>query len=352
MDVVANHDLFMRRCHTLALLGLGHVAPNPLVGCVIVKNGEIVGEGYHHQYGHRHAEVDAISSVKDQSQLIGATLYVNLEPCNHHGKTPPCTEAIIAAGISKVMVGNVDPNPLVAGSGIDFLKNNGLEVTSGILERHGMFLNRRFFTFHTKKRPYVILKWANSNDGFMAPDESVRQKNRQPYWISNEKSRFMVQKWRGEEQAIMVGKKTVESDDPALTCRYPNGKNPIRIIIDPKLSLSKEYKVFSNHDKVIVLNQKYNSLKGNCQYLIFEHRNAQSILSALYHVGIQSVLVEGGSNTLSFFLLENLWDECRVFTGKGNLGAGIKAPNLHLEKSESLDIEGDELDIYVNKKAN
>ncbi len=352
MDTVANHDLFMRRCHTLATLGSGHVAPNPLVGCVIVKNGAIIGEGYHRKYGGPHAEVDAIMSVKNRSQLKGATLYVNLEPCNHHGKTPPCTESIIDAGISEVIIGNVDPNPIVSGSGIAFLKSKGLNVFTGVLEQDGLFLNRRFFTYHLKKRPYVILKWAKSKDGYIAPDASFRKNTIGPYWISNEKSRLLVQKWRGEEQAIMVGKGTIEADDPSLTCRYPNGENPIRIIIDPELSLGKRYKVFSDSGKVIVLNLKMSAHDGNCHYLKFEHRNAQSILKALYQEGIQSVIVEGGTNTLSFFIEENLWDESRVFTGQSIFNSGIKSPVLRFKASDTLAIDGDVLGLYLNKSAN
>lgn len=347
-----NHELLMRRCFTLASLGLGQTAPNPLVGCVIVKDGEIIGEGFHRKYGEQHAEVNAMSNVKDQSKLLGSTIYVNLEPCNHHGKTPPCTESVVKAGVSKVIISNVDPNPLVAGSGIRYLTDKGIEVITGVCDQEGAYLNRRFLVYHKHKRPYVILKWAQTSDGFIAPVDSSRKISMEPFWISCETSRLLVHKWRSEEQSILVGRKTIEMDNPALTCRYPGGINPIRIAIDPDLKIKKSKQIFDRPGRVIVLNRLRSETSENIQYLKFKNSNARSVLDALYQEGIQSVLVEGGTHTIKQFIQEDLWDECRIFTSPNKLEKGIKSPIINRKPDDTIEISDDRLDLYLNKRHN
>jgi len=342
---------YMRRCFELASRGLGHVAPNPMVGCVIVKNGEIIAEGYHKKFGDHHAEIDALlkldkPNAKDMHDLV---MYVSLEPCNHHGKTPPCTEAIIKSGIPKVVVSNLDPNPLVSGSGIERLKSSGLVVNHGILKEEGAFLNRRFFMFHQKKRPYIILKWASSADGFMAPTANVRSKEKQPFWISSESSRKLVQQWRAEEQAIMVGKNTVIEDNPRLTSRFPGGNNPIRIIIDPELSLNSEFQVFHEQGSVLVLNNKVEVIRDNVAYLRFKKNDLEDMLHVLYRSGIQSVIVEGGKFTLERFIETGLWDESRVFNAPHDLTSGLPAPSINGKPDFTEKIEEDVLQVFYNK---
>lgn len=352
MVTAQNHEILMRRCFTLASLGLGQTAPNPLVGCVIVKDGEIIGEGFHRKFGERHAEVDAMSNVKEQSMLVGSTIYVNLEPCNHHGKTPPCTEAVVKAGVSKVIISNVDPNPLVAGSGIRYLKERGVEVVTGVCDQEGAYLNRRFLVYHKQKRPYVILKWAQTSDGFIAPLDSLRKNSLEPFWISCETSRLLVHKWRSEEQSILVGRKTIEMDNPALTCRYPGGINPIRIAIDPELKIAKSKRIFDRPGRVIVLNRLKSEISENIQYLKLQLTNAYSVLDTLYQQGIQSVLVEGGTHTIMQFIQDNLWDECRIFTSPTKLEKGIKSPSIKREPDDTIEVSNDRLDLYLNKMLN
>lgn len=343
--------MYMRRCFELASRGAGHVAPNPMVGCVIVKNGDIIAEGYHKNFGGPHAEIDALKNFKNNNSidLHNAVMYVSLEPCNHYGKTPPCNEAIIKSGISKVIVSNLDPNPLVSGRGLERLKSAGLDVGHGILQDEGAFLNRRFFAFHQKKRPYVILKWATSADGIMAPLAKLRNPEKQPFWISSDSSRKLVQKWRAEEHAILVGKNTVLEDNPRLTCRYPGGKNPIRIIIDSNLSLSKEFRVFQEQGRVIVLNNKLDSKTDYIEYLRFNSNDLGDLLHSLYRSGIQSLIVEGGKFTLEKFIESDLWDESRVFTAPHELHNGLAAPSIKVKPFLTEKIDVDTLQIFYNK---
>ncbi|MGR6086752.1 MAG: bifunctional diaminohydroxyphosphoribosylaminopyrimidine deaminase/5-amino-6-(5-phosphoribosylamino)uracil reductase RibD [Arcticibacter sp.] len=341
----------MRRCFELASRGMGHVAPNPLVGCVIVKNGEIIAEGYHKIWGGHHAEINALQNFNRLNPIdkLDAVMYVNLEPCNHHGKTPPCTEAIIKSGISKVVVSNLDPNPLVSGSGIERLGSSEIDVTHGILQDEGAFLNRRFFAFHQKRRPYIILKWATSADGFMAPLAKMRKSEKQPFWISSESSRKLVQKWRAEEHAILVGKNTILEDNARLTTRHPGGKNPIRIIIDPTLSLSKEFQVFQEQGRVLVLNNKQDSILNELEYLRFKKNDLDDLLHVLYNTGIQSLIVEGGKFTLDQFIESGLWDEARVFTAPHNLNSGIASPSIKGNPFKTEKIDVDTLQMFYNK---
>jgi diaminohydroxyphosphoribosylaminopyrimidine deaminase/5-amino-6-(5-phosphoribosylamino)uracil reductase len=334
--VVKIHEKYMKRCIELAENGLGTTYPNPLVGSVIVHNNTIIGEGWHRKAGESHAEVNAVNSVTDRSLLKNATIYVSLEPCSHFGKTPPCCDLIIDHGIPNVVIGTVDPNIKVAGNGIKKLIEAGKNVTVGILENECLELNRRFFTFHEKKRPYIILKWAESQDGFIAPSSKEK---RQPLWITNEFSRQLVHKWRSEEQAILVGTQTVIDDNPTLTVRNWEGENPIRIVLDQNNRISKESHIFDNQSKTIV----YTAADIN-----FQKNIGIQITTRLYDGNIQSVIIEGGRQTLQTFIDENFWDEARVFKGTVFLGNGTKAPLLNSKWKRRQAILNDELLIFRN----
>jgi diaminohydroxyphosphoribosylaminopyrimidine deaminase/5-amino-6-(5-phosphoribosylamino)uracil reductase len=300
-----------------------------MVGCVIVHNNSIIGEGFTSPYGGNHAEVNAIASVKDKSLLEKATLYVTLEPCSHFGKTPPCSDLIIKHNIPKVVIGTIDTHSKVAGKGIEKLKNAGCNVVVGVLEDACKKHHKRFFTFHNKQRPYIILKWAETTDGFIAPLTKEEQK---PVWITNTYSRQLVHKWRSEEQAILVGTNTVLQDNPSLTVRDWTGTNPIRVVLDKNETLSKAYKVFNNEAQTIVV----------------KDTSAQSICKALYDAEINSVIIEGGSKTLQLFIDSGVWDEARVFTGQTMFKEGIKAPNFTGKLISEENIKNDILRIYEN----
>jgi diaminohydroxyphosphoribosylaminopyrimidine deaminase/5-amino-6-(5-phosphoribosylamino)uracil reductase len=342
------HEKYMSRCIALAKNGLGTTYPNPMVGSVIVFEDKIIGEGWHKKAGGPHAEVNAVNSVKDKSLLAKATIYVSLEPCSHFGKTPPCCDLIIKNKIPNVVVGTVDPFSEVAGNGIKKLIEAGVHVTVGILEEECNELNKRFFTFHQKKKPYIILKWAQSQDGFIAPFEKKEQK---PVWISNTYSRQLTHKWRTEEQAILVGTQTVIDDNPKLNARDWQGNNPIRIILDQNNRIPKENAVFDNQVKTIVFTSSENAIsKENTTFerIDFKQNIATQIIDSLYKHNIQSVIIEGGLQTLQTFIDATLWDEARIFTGKTLLGAGIKGPLLPKTNSEKHLIEKDELTILRN----
>jgi diaminohydroxyphosphoribosylaminopyrimidine deaminase/5-amino-6-(5-phosphoribosylamino)uracil reductase len=337
-----NHEIYIQRCLELAQNGLGSTYPNPMVGSVIVHRGKIIGEGWHQKAGEPHAEVNAINSVKNKSLLTKSTIYVSLEPCSHFGKTPPCSDLIIQHKIPTVIVGTVDPNDKVAGKGIEKLQKEGIKVKVGVLEKECRELNKRFFTFHTKKRPYIILKWAESADGFLSP---LNKKEQKPVWITNVYARQLVHKWRTEEQAILVGTKTVLDDNPQLNARDWFGKNPIRIIIDRSGKISKDYAVKKGSQKTIILTEQEILTKDeNCMYenLIFGEQLPEKISNLLYQYQIQSVLVEGGRQTLQSFIDADLWDEARIFKGNIILHQGTKAPILKGEivvKQKSINDE-------------
>jgi diaminohydroxyphosphoribosylaminopyrimidine deaminase/5-amino-6-(5-phosphoribosylamino)uracil reductase len=338
----SNHHVFMKRCLTLAQKGLGYTYPNPMVGAVVVKSGNIIGEGWHQKAGTAHAEVHALSGLHT-TDLEGATIYVSLEPCSHHGKTPPCCDLIIAKGIKKVVVGAKDPNPKVAGNGIKAMQNAGIEVIVGVLEDSCIELNKRFYWFHTQKRPYIILKWAQSADGFIAPEADV---NGSVSWISNTHSQQLAHRWRAEEHAILVGRKTVESDNPKLTTRLWKGNNPIRLVLDPKLKLDSNAAIFNNTAETII----FNTLKtAQSENIFWKKVDKEAILDSLLlkaaHDDIQSILVEGGAVTLNYFLNANLWNECRVFNSPKHLKGGIKAPNKPNGKITGFDVVGDYVQI-------
>jgi diaminohydroxyphosphoribosylaminopyrimidine deaminase/5-amino-6-(5-phosphoribosylamino)uracil reductase len=308
-----------------------------MVGAVIVHDNRIIGEGYTSPYGGPHAEVNAINAVKDKSLLKKSTIYVLLEPCSHFGKTPPCSDLIIKHNIPNVVIGCIDDNPEVAGKGIAKLKAHGCNVIVGVLEKECKDHLKRFFTFLNKKRPYIILKWAETQDGFIAPLSKDEQK---PVWITNIYSRQLVHKWRAEEQAILVGTNTVIADNPSLTVRDYEGENPIRIVLDNTNKLNKNYNVFDASAKTIQFTNNE---------LDFDKPTASQICSALYQHNLNSVIIEGGSKTLQTFINENLWDEARVFIGKTEFKEGVKAPILKKARLISeQNILDDFLKIYKN----
>ena len=342
----------MARCIEIAKNAMGSALPNPMVGAVIVYEDSIIGEGFTSAFGGPHAEVNAINSVKDKSLLKESTLYVTLEPCSHHGKTPPCTRLIIESGIPKVVIGIQDPHEKVAGSGIDQLLKNGCEVITGTLEEECRHHHRRFFTYHEKKRPYVILKWAQSSDGYLAPKQDIRKTDPQPYWISSETSRQLVHKWRSEEQSILVGPETVLKDNPSLTTRSWEGKNPLRVLLDRNLRVPDDFKILSGDTPTLILTLKDTHINSNTsnQYhsLTREEFQAEGILKVLWERGITSVIVEGGRTVLDLFLEKGLWDEARVFTGPESFVDGLKAPVIVRNNSELFEIGSDQLQIFWN----
>ncbi|GAA4302760.1 bifunctional diaminohydroxyphosphoribosylaminopyrimidine deaminase/5-amino-6-(5-phosphoribosylamino)uracil reductase RibD [Aestuariibaculum suncheonense] len=307
-----------------------------MVGSVIVCNNKIIGEGFTSAYGGNHAEVNAINSVKDKTLLKEATIYVTLEPCSHYGKTPPCSDLIIKHQIPNVVIGCLDDNVLVAGKGIEKLKIAGCNVTVGVLENECKAHHKRFFTFHNKKRPYIILKWAESADGYIAPKTKEEQK---PVWITNTFSRQLVHKWRSEEQAIFVGTNTVLQDNPSLTTRNWTGQHPIRVVIDAENKLSKDLSVFNTEAKNITITKKDIDFSSNV---------AQQICELLYKENITSIIIEGGAKTLQTFIDENFWDEARVFTGNTIFKSGTKAPQLSERLTFENTIINDTLKIYTN----
>jgi len=342
----------MARAIQLGINGLGNTYPNPMVGCVIVHNDSIIGEGFTSPYGGNHAEVNAINSVNDKSLLKSATLYVSLEPCAHHGKTPPCADLIVEHEIKKVVIGCKDPHEKVAGKGIQILRDAGIEVKVGILENECREHHKRFLTFHEKQRPYIILKWAESSDGFIAPDKTIREKNPAPFWITNERSRQLVHQWRSEEHSILVGTNTVLEDNPKLNVRYWEGKSPIRIILDKSLRIPTDYHIFDGSIRTLLLTSKSKTseARDNIEYHLvdFKKKSATSICEVLFKENFTSVIVEGGAQTLQTFIDSNLWDEARVFKGGSNFIKGLKAPDFSGRELIKQKIAKDVLTTYCN----
>ncbi|HNU58940.1 MAG TPA: bifunctional diaminohydroxyphosphoribosylaminopyrimidine deaminase/5-amino-6-(5-phosphoribosylamino)uracil reductase RibD [Aquaticitalea sp.] len=330
------HEKYINRCIRIAKNGLGTTAPNPMVGCTIVENDRIIGEGFTSPYGGNHAEVNAINSVRDISLLKKATLYVTLEPCSHFGKTPPCADLIIAHQIPNVVIGILDPHSKVCGNGIKKLRDAGCNVTVGVLEAECLEHHKRFLTFHNRKRPYIILKWAETRDNFVAPD--IKNHNR-PIWVTNEFSRQLVHKWRTEEQAILVGANTVLADNPRLDARDWSGTNPTRIVIDKNNGLGTSHEIF---------NAKANTLHLTENQLDFSRPLAIQVCNFLYRKSINSLIVEGGPKTLQMFLDENLWDEARIFIGQTTFGTGIHAPKINGKPTFEKRILKDRLLVYHN----
>lgn len=346
---MVHHEKYMRRCIELAELGLGNVSPNPMVGAVIVCDDRIIGEGYHQKYGGPHAEVKAVNHVlgkfDNAAELLKkSTMYVSLEPCAHYGKTPPCADLIIKHHIPRVIIGCRDPFDAVNGKGIEKLKAAGVKVETGILEKACQWLNRRFFTRIQKHRPYVILKWAQAADGFFAPA------GKSQYWITGPESRKLVHKWRGEEDAVLVGKNTAMIDNPQLNVRYGQGKSPVRVVIDRNLELHKDLNLFDQSVETLVFNEIKTEVEGKVKFIAledFDRYVPQYILYQLYLRDIQSVIIEGGAYTLNSFIGAGLWDEARVFTGKTGLFSGIKAPCITGEIVADMRSGEDELKIML-----
>lgn len=354
------HEKYIKRCIQLAQNGLGTTYPNPMVGSVLVYKDKIIGEGWHRKAGEPHAEVIAINSVKNKSLLKKATIYVSLEPCSHYGKTPPCSDFIVASGIKKVVIGTMDPFTKVAGRGIKKLFESGCEVNLGFLEDECKELNKRFFTFHQHKRPYIILKWAQSEDGFIAPLSDETNFKREPVWITNSYSKQLVHKWRSEEQAILVGTNTAVADNPKLNTRLWDGPNPVRIVIDQHLRIMNESALFDGSIKTILIcgntTANLNAIQlrqTDCELLVietndFEKEIAAQICQILYQHELQSVIIEGGTKTIQTFINAGIWDEARVFTGKVQFKTGVEAPKLIGKLKSKEMIAGDQLKIYIN----
>ncbi len=343
-----NDELYMQRCLQLALLGAGNVAPNPMVGALLVNEGTVIGEGFHKQYGQAHAEVNCINNVPaNLAYLIPlSTLYVSLEPCNHTGHTGPCTDFIIRHNIKKVVVACRDSYEKVNGSGIEKLRHAGIEVTEGILEKEALFLNRPFFTFHKKQRPYIILKWAQTTNGFISTKDGQRLK------ISNKLTDRLVHRWRSEAAAIIVGSNTARQDNPSLTTRLWPGKNPVRIIIDKHLQLPAHLNIFDKKAPTIIINTIKHSEDGNLFY--YQTAEAENMLAVvinlLHQRNLISLIVEGGTKLLQSFIEEGLWDEARIITAKKNtVATGVRAPilsNCVLQHREQ--IEDDEIQYFLS----
>lgn len=335
--------LFMERALELAELGRGKVSPNPMVGCVIVHDDKVIGEGWHQKYGEGHAEVNAITSVQDHSLLVESTAYVTLEPCSHHGKTPPCADLLISKRVKRVVIGAVDTNPLVGGKGIKRMADAGIQVDHGLLAHDSRMLNSRFFTFIEKKRPYIILKWAQTEDGFVA------RENYDSKWISGEQSRSLVHQWRAEEDAIMVGRLTAQHDNPQLNVRGWEGSDPVRIVMDKELSLSKDLKLFDGQQRTLVYNKRKSEASKNLELIEVQSDDYLSfILDDLYQKKVQSVIIEGGSLLLKSFIDLGLWDEARVFTASAKFEKGIPAPLIKGTVIDEAEIGEDTLQIYTN----
>ena len=335
------HLKWMQRALDLAEMGRGHVSPNPMVGCVIVHNDKIIGEGYHQKYGGPHAEVNAINSVTAPNLLPESTCYVTLEPCAHFGKTPPCADLLVAKKVKRVVIASMDTNPLVGGKGVQKLKDAGIEVSTGVLEQHARNLNRRFFTMIEKKRPYILLKWAQTADGFIA------RNNFDSKWISSEQSRMMVHQWRAEEDAILVGTNTALHDNPKLDVRDWHGKSPLRLVIDRHLRLPTDLNLFDGSLPTIVYNTVKTEEKEHLNFVeIGEKDFLQNMLADLNERKVQSVLVEGGSFLLNSLIALGLWDEARVFECPILFNEGIMAPSLKDAPAETIQLQTDVLKIY------
>lgn len=342
----------MQRCLDLARLGSGNVSPNPMVGSVIVCEQKIIGEGYHRAYGDAHAEVNAINQVFENHEnardlLKRSIIYVNLEPCSHFGKTPPCADLIISHEIPRAVIGCRDPFEQINGKGIERLKNAGIDILESIMTEECIDINKRFFTRIQKQRPYIILKWAQTKDGFFASSDGSQK------WISSQQAKQLVHRWRTEEDAVLVGKNTVLADNPRLNSREWSGRDPIRIVIDRRLELPNNLHVFDQSQDTIIFNEQKTDLVDRIKYLEledFDNLLPQLIAYQLYLMDVQSLIVEGGAQTLSLFINAGLWDEARVFTSTDNWNAGITAPKIIGKSGEVESIGTDLLNIWFNKE--
>ena len=337
-------EMYMSRCIQIATNGLGITYPNPFVGSVIVHNNKIIGEGFTSEYGGPHAEVNAINSVKNPELLKESTLYVTLEPCSHHGKTPPCADLIIKKEIPRVVIGTLDPFSKVNGQGYLRLLKNGVDVTLNILENECLELNKRFLTFHQKKRPYIILKWAQTEDGYMGRDDIQK-------WITNQYSKQLVHKWRTEEEAILVGKNTALIDNPQLNSRLWNGKNPLRIAIDKNLAIPRSFHLFDQSQPTVIFNSLEDFEEENLilKKIDFSEKIVPQVIDYLYQKNIQSLIIEGGSDTIQYFIETNLWDEARILSSDTIWNEGILAPRIKGTRIGKYRFLNDELNIFENR---
>ncbi|MDQ0595575.1 diaminohydroxyphosphoribosylaminopyrimidine deaminase/5-amino-6-(5-phosphoribosylamino)uracil reductase [Chryseobacterium ginsenosidimutans] len=335
-------EFYIKRCIELAQKAIGKTYPNPLVGSVIVHNGKIIGEGYHHKAGENHAEINAINSVKDKSLIPESTIYVSLEPCAHYGKTPPCALKIKELGFKKVVIGAMDSHDKVNGKGKKIIQDAGIEAVSGILEKECVELNKRFFTYHEKKRPYIILKWAESGDGFL-------DKNFKPTSISNSLVNQFVHQLRADEHAILVGTQTALSDNPSLTVRNVEGTNPVRILIDFDLKVPTDLSIYNKEAKTLVFNSIKEETKDNILFIKIEKENfLPNLMNALYKEQIQSIIIEGGRFTLQEFINANLWDEAIIIKNEHlKLENGTKAPKFDFEPDNSLNFRDNVIEKYI-----
>lgn len=339
-------EKYMLRALQLAALGGVSVAPNPMVGCVIVYNDQIIGEGYHKKYGEAHAEVNAVDSVADKSLLAQATIYVTLEPCAHHGKTPPCANLIVKHQFKKAVIATVDPFSLVAGKGIELLKKAGIETVVGVKEQEAQLLNKRFFTFHQKKRPFVILKWAQTLDGFI--DTPRQHETPEIRWISDPRTQIITHQWRSEEQAILVGWKTIQNDNPSLTTRAFHGQDPIRIIIDKELNAPINAAVFNDGKRTIVFNSLKTETTNAVSYIQLSDFNLENIFETCVSLGIASIIIEGGKHTIESFIAANYWDEARIIHGNSYFHDGLTAPILEKACTTIKTFGPDNIHYYFN----
>lgn len=343
-------DKFMRRCLDLAARAEGLTYPNPMVGSVVVHEGLIIGEGYHLKAGMPHAEVNAVNSVCDKSLLCKSTLYVSLEPCSHAGKTPPCTDFIISNRIPRVVVGTTDTSDKISGKGISLLKEAGCDVITGILEADCRKINRRFFTYHEKKRPYIILKWAQSADGYI----DIKRKINTPAetnWITGKSERVLVHKWRASEQAILVGAGTIRTDNPKLNVRFWNGKDPIRIILSRSGNLDKYLSANGKDGTIIVFTSDPEMDTGAAERIVLKEDIPSSlqVIEYLYNEEIQSLFIEGGAEVLTHFIEWGLWDEIRVFIGSVNFGEGVRSPSISGKVASDISFEKSRLKVLLNE---
>ncbi|PZF73550.1 bifunctional diaminohydroxyphosphoribosylaminopyrimidine deaminase/5-amino-6-(5-phosphoribosylamino)uracil reductase RibD [Taibaiella soli] len=338
----------MKRCLELAQLAKGHTAPNPMVGAVLVHKGRVIGEGWHRIYGQAHAEVNCFESVApaDRHLIPQSIMYVSLEPCAHYGKTPPCSLRIVQEKVKKVIIANVDPFEKVGGRGIDILRSNNIEAITGVLDDEGKWLNRRFYCFHTQKRPYIILKWAQSANGFIAPADKSRLQ------LSNRHSMQLVHKWRTEEAAIMVGYQTALSDNPQLTSRHWKGNQPLRIVTDRMLRLPSSHFLFDQTVPTWVLNEQKEEVDDKVHYIKQSGNDLQALMNKLHAVNKLSIIIEGGPALLKSFIDAGLWDEARIFTAAKSISDGIAAPLLkNAALAAKTDLEDDQLNVYVNQSS-
>lgn len=343
---MTSDEQLMRRCFDLALNGMGSVSPNPLVGCAITHNGTIIGEGWHKKYGGPHAEVNAVASVADASLLPMSTVYVNLEPCSHFGKTPPCADMLVERRVKKVVVSNLDSNELVSGKGIKKLRDAGIEVLTGVLEADGRYINRRFFTYVEKLRPYIILKWAQTSDGFISSN------SHEWFRISNSFSQQLVHRWRSEEDAFLVGTQTAATDNPKLNVREWSGRDPLRVVIDRNLRLDKTLNLFDGSIATICYNTIKSEERTKMTFVKVDGNNlANEIVADLFKRKIQSLVVEGGAETLKLFINSGLWDEARVFKSEVTFGGGVYAPPLPGSPISTTEVANDLLSVYQNLSA-